>query len=126
VSVYLKLVTARADLPDLDTLWPALRAAVADPTAIAYPSPGREFWDFYKATAWSPTQIAAAQDLLNTVAPLTPQVAAQRRIDAMPIDTKALLLTLLDQINVLRTAAGLSTVTPAQAIAAVRTKAGTL
>jgi hypothetical protein len=39
---------------------------------------------------------------------------------------RALALTLLDQINVLRVNAGLVAVTPAQALAAIRVKAGTL
>ena len=51
---------------------------------------------------------------------------AQDWVANMPLGEKALLLTLLDQINVLRTAAGLGTVTVAQALAAVKTKAGTL
>lgn len=69
---------------------------------------------------------SAIQAAFDAAVPITTQRAAQYEIDRLPLTTRAILLTLLDQINVLRAGAGLATVTPAQAVAAVRTKAGTL
>jgi len=53
---------------------------------------------------------------------------AQQRIDSWPIEYRALVLALIDQLNTIRAAlpSPLGPITPAQALAAVRTKAGTL
>lgn len=53
---------------------------------------------------------------------------AQGEIDAWPIVTRALVLALIDQLNVIRAAlpTPLPAIAPAQAIAAIRLKAGTL
>lgn len=67
-----------------------------------------------------------AQNALDTTPNITPQRQAQNEIDNWPIALKALALTLLDQINMLRTRAGLPTVSSTQALAAIRDKAGTL
>ncbi len=58
----------------------------------------------------------------------TPQLDAQAWVDALPIEMKAIVLTLLDEINILRThaAIGLAARTPTQAVNAIRAKAGTL
>lgn len=56
------------------------------------------------------------------------QRSAQSIIDSYPIEIKALILALIDQINVLRSKLSppLVDITPAQAITAIRNKAGTL
>ena len=51
---------------------------------------------------------------------------AQGEIDNWPVMIKALVLALVDEINILRQAASLSARTPAQALAAIRAKAATL
>jgi len=72
----------------------------------------------------------SAPELTATVAASTAakQAAAQKVVDAWPIEVRALCLALIDQLNVIRAAlpTPLSAITPAQAIAAVRAKAGTL
>lgn len=54
--------------------------------------------------------------------------SAQLEIDGLPIAMKAIVLALIDQLNVIRAAlpSPLAAITPAQAIAAIRAKAGTL
>mgnify|MGYP001600442493 CR=1 FL=1 len=88
--------------------------------------------------------------MLDTAPASTPQLSAQALIDGMPIFEKAIVLTIIDELNNLRewivafkaataAATSLSNLqtrvaalpdmpdrTPAQAIAAVRNKAGTL
>jgi hypothetical protein len=71
----------------------------------------------------------AAVDAAVAAAPVaTDELDAQCWVDAMPITDKAVLLTLLDEINTIRTnpALGLAARAVPQAIGAVRTKAGTL
>ena len=119
--------TARATRPDPVLLADGVKTATADSTAVLTFDPlSSAGWRGKKAAPWSSADIDAVQSLLDTVAADTPQKTAQREIDAMPIATKALLLTLLDEINRLRTQplTIFTDVTPAQALAAVRTKAG--
>lgn len=114
----------RATEPDWTSLTTALLAL--DSTAII----GRTgtTYRIIKATDWTGPQIQAAQNVIDTAPASSPQLTAQSVIDNMPIFEKAILLTMLDQINTLRTqpTTVFAAVTPAQAIAAVRTKAGTL
>lgn len=89
-----------------------------------------QLWNAAKLGA-QPTdpQISAISDAqANATVNVAAQKSAQVVIDAMPIFEKAILLTLLDQINTIRAALSppLGAITPAQAIAAVRAKAGTL
>lgn len=92
-----------------------------------------------KATVWTPGQITAVQNAIDTGAAVTPRSLAQAEIDTAPIALWALALMLLDEINVLRTelntvrAAVSPPLTPPlaprneqQAKNAWRTKAGTL
>lgn len=81
-----------------------------------------------KATAWVPADVVAVQSAVKAAAAGSPPLAQQRDVDGMPIAWKALALALLDQINIIRAAlpAPLPAITPAQALAAIRAKAGTL
>jgi hypothetical protein len=87
----------------------------------------------FQAAATAP-QRTQAQTILDTVAIDVAALAAQDQIDAqafidgLPIWAKALVLALIDQLNVIRAAlpSPLGAITPAQAIAAIRAKAGTL
>ena len=118
--------TNRATVPNPLALLAAVRAAVDVTVGIR-----REIDGTYRAkknTLWTAPQIAAAQTALDTCAADTPQLQAQQMIDDMPLATKALLLAIIDELNRLRTqpTTTFAAFTPAQAIAAVRAKAGTL
>ena len=111
--------------PDPVALLPLVRSACGDPLA-GFNVTGAATLTIKKTTAWEPAQIAATQTAIDTCPALTPQRQAQNEIDQWPISMKAFALALVDQINVLRTQAGLPTVTPAQALTAIRNKAATL
>lgn len=113
--------------PDPVTLLAVVHLALSDATATIG-STAPMSWVSKKATAWTAPQIAAVQSALDTTAPTTPQVVAQRLIDTMSTYDKARDLALIDQLNVIRAAlpTPLGPITPAQAIAAIRAKAGTL
>ena len=121
----------RATVPDLVALRAALPALIGATFTVVYPVLDQDgivrlFLD--KPTAWQPSEITAVQAACDATAILTPQLAAQRDVDSWPIELKALALALIDQLNVIRAAlpVPLGAITPAQAIAAVRAKAGTL
>lgn len=124
-SFYQTFTSARTSRPDYNTLLAQLRAL--DPSAGL----GLDLGPTYhvkKATAWTQPQINAAQTVINTAPETTPQLTAQAQVDALQLYEKAFILALIDQINVLRAAlpVPLAAITPAQALAAIRAKAGTL
>jgi hypothetical protein len=94
----------------------------------------RSTWRVQFDPAATPTQQAQAATILATVAIDAPAQTAQARIeaqaqmDAIPIYLRAILLALVDQINVLRAALPipLPALTPAQIITAIKTKASNL
>lgn len=116
--------SSRTTEPDEATLLANLRALDASASVRHVELSGT--WDFNKSTPWLAGQITAAQNVLDTCPFVTGQSLAQAEIDRWPIALRALVLTLIDQLNVLRAFHSLPAVTPAQALAAVRTKAGTL
>jgi hypothetical protein len=65
-------------------------------------------------------------EILEDSPAITEQLQAQVEIDDLPVLLKAIVLTLIDELNILRTAAGLQPRTTQQAITAIRAKAGTL
>lgn len=122
---YQHFTSTRTTIPDPTQLQAQLRAL--DPTAgVSQTSPGN--FDVKKNTVWTQPQITAAQNVIDTSPPVTQQSIAQAEIDAWPIAQKALALALIDQLNVIRSklAPPLGAITPAQALQAVRDKAGTL
>lgn len=121
----LPFTSPRQTIPDRPSLLAALQGL--DPTAWVQFSPDGAYV-FEKATAWTAPQIAAAQNALDTAPAATPQLTAQAEIDRMSIFEKAIVLTILDQFNVVRSklAPPLPDITVAQMIAAIRAKAGTL
>jgi hypothetical protein len=121
------ITTTRTTIPDGVAMLAAIRSATGDPTAVLLSRDGVTA-EGKKSTDWTPAQIASAQTIFDTVAPLTPQTIAQREIDNWPITLRALVLTLIDELNILRQhpAIGLQPRTPQQAITAIRNKAGTL
>jgi len=130
MAAYQSFTTGRATAPDAVALNAAVKTATGDATAVLYRIPGSDGseWRGKKAADWTPGDIAATQNALDTTPVLTPQLAAQRAVDAFPIEYRALVLALIDQLNVIRAnlPTPLGAITPAQAIAAIRAKAATL
>ena len=127
MAAYVNITTARVTAPDPVAVSAAIKTATGDPTATLIQStPG--VWRGKKATAWSQADTDAAQTIVDTTAALTPQQIAQRVVDAWPIEYRALVLALIDELNILRqhAAIGLAPRTPTQAITAIRNKAATL
>lgn len=126
MSAYQQFTANRATSADLASLLALLRAG--DDTIRAHHASGTQSYTLKKATAWSAGQISAAQNILDTAPASSPTLTAQAIVDAYPLEIRALILALLDQINVIRglLLPPLGAITPAQALAAIRTKAGTL
>lgn len=117
--------SARTTVPDPAQLQANVRAL--DATAGIVPR-GDGTYRVKKNTAWTGPQITAAQNAIDTAPAVTLQTVAQAEIDAWPIVQRALVLALIDQLNVIRSklSPALPDITPAAALAAVRAKAGTL
>lgn len=120
------MFTSTTTDPDPVALLTQLRSI--DATAGVQHEPGHTQYVIKTATVLTAPKIASIQSALDSAPTLTPQRRAQNEIDSWPIAVKALVLALIDQINVIR--AELPTprppVTPQQALAAIRAKAGTL
>jgi len=121
---YITLTTTNQQ-PDQIALLAAVKAQTNDTSAVLVRL-DQFRWGGKKTASWTPTQIAAAQAILDTTPVVTAQVAAQRRVDDFPIEYRALVLALIDGLNVVRgkLVPPLPPITPAQAIAAIRDKAG--
>lgn len=126
MSFYQTFTSVRTAEPDRVALVAQVRAL--DATVGIQHVPGSSDYTVKKATAWTAAQIATAQNIIDTAPASTPELTAQSTVDAWPVELRALVLTLIDQLNVIRAAlpTPLAAITPAQALAAVRTKAGTL
>lgn len=79
-----------------------------------------------KNTTWTTNQINAAQSAINASPTITERLTAKNVINNWPIEMRALLYVMLDQINLLRAQHSLSSITPAQVLTAVLNKADTL
>lgn len=116
--------------PDLGALATAVRPTVGDPFYVnAQIATGGVVTVYIgKPTAWSGPDITTVQAAVTAAPVATPQTDAQNVIDNMAIFEKAILLTLLDQVNTIRNLLPipLPPITPATALAAVRAKAATL
>lgn len=126
MASYQPFTSARLTEPDPALLLSQLKAL--DASAGVQHELGTQAYVIKKATGWSQPQINAVQNVIDTAPAATPQTRAQTRIDSLPISEQAIILTLLDQINVLRAAlpVPLPAITPAQALSAIRAKAGSL
>ena len=104
-----------------------LRAAIAPDVGILLAGLPNVY-RLKKTAPWTAADIAAAQIIIDTAPEPTPRLFAQHSIDTWPIEWRALVLALLDQINVVRSKlpVPLAAITPAQALQAIRNKAGTL
>jgi hypothetical protein len=121
---YTTFLATRATWPDPMSLVAALRTAVA-PECAVLEREGTTL-TLRKDTPWSESDRATAQTTIDSAPAQTVQLDAQHDIDAWPIALKALALTVLDEVNVLRAAASLAPRTPGQLINAIRTKAAQL
>jgi hypothetical protein len=115
--------TRAGNAPDLGALANAIRPTVGDPF---YLSVQASTVVVEKPSVWTGPQTTAVQSAVTAAADATPQNDAQNRLDAMDIFDKAILLTINDELNLLRTATATPTKTPAQMAALVRAKAATL
>jgi hypothetical protein len=113
----------------------ALTTAGIPIASVSIGSPtDRAQWTITFLPAATPAQRTQAATIVQTLAidaaaqTLASQQDAQIQVDAIPLVTKAIVLALIDALNVVR--AGLPTplppITPAQALAAIRQKAGQL
>ena len=75
---------------------------------------------------WNVATLGAAPTAADITA--MRQLEAQAFLDTMPVFQKAIILALIDQLNVIRAGlpVPLGAITPAQALAAIRAKAATL
>ena len=123
MSFYQQFDVFRAE-PDIDSLLTTLRGV--DPTAGIQHSLGTTKYIIKKETAWTQQQIINTNNAITNAPNSSGQLSAQTEIDHYSISVRALVLTLIDEINILRVNASLAPRTPAQAIQAIRNKAATL
>jgi hypothetical protein len=126
VASYWSFPNTRTTTPDPIALLSAVRIAVADPEAGV--SFAGDSYTVKKETAWTEPNIIAAREAILNAPASTPQTQAQQEIDRFSIKDKAVILTILDQFNLIRSKLipPLAEVTPQQMISAIRTKAGNL
>lgn len=125
MAAYQTFTSTRTTDPDAASLLSQLRAAV-DGTVGVQPRAAGVGFVVKKATTWTATQIAAAQTAIDTAPAASEQLTAQALVDTLCILDKAQDLALLDEINILRAALSLAPRTVAQALGAIRAKAGQL
>lgn len=119
------ITSTRTTPVDQPALLATLRAS--DPTA-GFSTLDSRLFKVKKGSAWTAQQITQVQNAIDNAPDLTPQRAAQNLIDGWDIAQKSLVLALIDQVNLIRSKLSppLGAITPAQALAAIRDKAGTL
>jgi len=111
--------------PDQSALAAAIRPTLGDPFYLEV-SAGTV--TIRKPSVWTAPQITAVQAAVTACPAQTDQTDAQNAVDSLRIVDKAIVLVLIDELNIVRAAlpTPLGARTPAQALAAIRTKAGTL
>ncbi len=123
-------VSTRNTIPDIIPLRNVIRIILSDITALIYLSEPFNFSKYSVESAGiiSAGNITLVQNAIDTASEYTLQRVAQDHIDNLPIVEKAIILALIDQLNVIRAALvpPKVAITPAQALQAVRDKAGTL
>lgn len=128
MATYYNFTSSRPTEPDPTTLTGLLRAS--DATYGVQHVPGTALYVVKRSSdaPWLGPEIAAVQTTIDTAPAASFSLTAQANILAWPIEQRALVLALVDAINVLRAAVTppLAAITPAQALAAVVNKAKTL
>lgn len=120
------LTVPRATAPHLPTLAATLTPLLAVANAGSFFVRYQNGNVLIEQGAFTGVDVPAVQAAVAAAPVTSAQLDAQADIDALPMIEKAIVLTIIDQLNVLRNFHALAAITPAQAIAAVRTKAGTL
>jgi hypothetical protein len=126
-GVYQTFTSARTTWPDEPQLLTSLRSTVDATIGFSIDRTTRQI-AVKKNSTWTGPQITAAQNAIDTAPAVSPQSVAQAEIDLWPIAQRALVLALIDQLNVIRgkLSPPLGNITPAAALQAVRDKAATL
>lgn len=124
MAFYQDFTSPRTTEPDFTSLLNQLRTI--EPTIGIQHELNTNFYRLKKNTSWTPSEVTSAQIAIDSAPNTTPELTAQSKVDRFDIVTKAIVLTIIDEINILRAAAGLTPRTPAQAIQAIRNKAGSL
>jgi hypothetical protein len=124
-AFYQAFGSTRTTVPDLAALLITLRT---QDITIGMQFINSKSYIVKKNSAWTAAQITSVQNSINAAAVFTAARQAQTDIDQWPISQMALVLALVDEINNIRgsLAPPQPPITPAQAIAKVRAKAGTL
>jgi hypothetical protein len=126
MSFYQSFTSLRTTDPHIPSLVAALRAQ--DVTAGVKHVAGTPDYTVKKDTPWLAAHINFVQAQIDAAPETSARLVARGNIENWPIEIRALLLALIDQINTLR--AGLPSplppITPAQALTAVLNKAQTL
>jgi hypothetical protein len=99
-SFYHTFTSARQTEPDIPTLMAQLRAS--DPTAGIQHTPGGPYTIKKDGGDWTPAQINAVQNILNTAPASSPQLAAKAYLDSLSVGEIAEKKALLKQINQIR------------------------
>lgn len=123
----LQVFTRATTFPDLSNLYPAVTAIIGSQFLLFcdFKDDGTKPVLIDKLLPWQPAEITAVQAAV-TNAPASGVVLLS--VDSFPLVLKAVVLALIDQLNVIRAnlPTPLGAITPAQALAAIRGKAGTL
>lgn len=129
MALFRQRFTRATGQPDLAGLIAAVRPTIGDPFYISTQTDADVLSVVVeKPRAWAAGEVTAVQNAVTAATVTSARTEAQAVIDAMPILEKAIVLALIDQLNTIRAAlpTPLGPITPAQALAAVRTKAGSL
>lgn len=117
-------------LSDPDDVAQAIRGALQEPCTVFAPPLDHDYSGIVvdKGTLWTGPQISAVQAAITTSPLFSQGRQQQKQVDAIPPILKAIVLALIDQLNVIRAALPipLPPITPLQALNAIRAKAGTL
>lgn len=117
----------RTTVPDHGGMVASVRVACGDASASVIVRSASSY-SVKKAAAFTPAEITAIQAAIDAAPAQTARTQAQQTIDGWPLEYKALILALIDALNVVRAKlpTPLPPITPAQALQAIRDKAGTL
>jgi hypothetical protein len=128
MAMELRTFTRTGNAPDLVTLGTALAPLLAVANAGSFHLRVAGASVVIEQGSFAGVDLAAVQNAINAAPDDTDRNRAKDLIDAWPIELKALLLVLIDELNRLRTqpTTAFGAITPAQAIAAVKAKADTL
>lgn len=126
MASYYDLVTTRADVPDTDSLLRALREIDASAGVAPLTPHGRV--RVKVTTTLTLEQLAQMQTIVDTAPATSSALTAKAEIARLPVVQQAIVLALIDQINIIRAAlpSPLPAITRGQALAAISQKAETL